>query len=107
MESEKQIEAYLIKQVEKRKGLAYKWVSPGNCGVPDRILFLPGGVVIPVELKAPDKEDNLSPMQKLQITKIGRTGTRVYVLSTRTEVDRLMQKYDANQMISRKEAMQI
>ena len=41
--------------------MAPKWVSPGHSGVPDRIVFLPGGRIIFVEVKAPGKK--LRPLQ--------------------------------------------
>lgn len=52
---EKEIEAYLVKRVKELGGRSYKWVSPGNVGVPDRIVLLPGGRIIFVELKQPGK----------------------------------------------------
>ena len=48
---EKDIEKILVDGVKGIGGRAYKWVSPGNNGVPDRIVFLPGGRIIFVELK--------------------------------------------------------
>lgn len=92
MDNEKQVERYLCQCVQRVGGKAYKWVSPGCCGVPDRLVFLPNGVIIPVELKAPGKEKNLSQLQKHEIRRMAEMGTRVYVLSTREEVDRFMQK---------------
>lgn len=91
MDDEKQVEHHLCLQVAASGGLAYKWVSPGCSGVPDRLVFLPNGVIIPVELKAPGRKGNLSSGQKLQIRRLARVGTRVYVLSTREEVDKFMQ----------------
>lgn len=92
MDKEKQIEQYLQNCVRSVGGRTYKWVSPGSRGVPDRLVFFPGGVIIPVELKAPGRKGNLSKSQQLQIKRIAAVGTRVYVLSTREEVDRFMQK---------------
>lgn len=40
---EKNIEARFVRGVKKAKGRAYKFVSPGNRGVPDRIIVLPKG----------------------------------------------------------------
>ena len=37
LESEKTVEAYLRDRMRSLGGKAYKWVSPGNDGVPDRI----------------------------------------------------------------------
>ena len=49
--SEKEIEKKMVKMVRDRGGLCYKFVSPMNPGVPDRIVITPGGRVIFVELK--------------------------------------------------------
>ena len=38
---ERTIENKLKKQIEKRGGIFFKFVSPGNKGVPDRIAILP------------------------------------------------------------------
>lgn len=60
---EKDLEAKLRKEVQKRGGLCLKWVCPGWSGVPDRIILLPGGRVHFVEMKRP-KGGRLSAMQK-------------------------------------------
>ena len=43
---ESEIEARLVRGVKALGGVAYKFVSPGNVGVPDRLVVLPGGRVI-------------------------------------------------------------
>ena len=58
---ERTVEKYLVKRVKEAGGMAPKWVSPGHSGVPDRIVFLPGGRIIFVEVKAPGKK--LRPLQ--------------------------------------------
>lgn len=45
MESEKETEKYLRDEIKKMGGAAYKFVSPGNAGVPDRLVCLPGGKI--------------------------------------------------------------
>lgn len=50
---EKDIEKKLKTLVERHDGLCLKWVCPGWAGVPDRIVLLPGGRVVFVELKRP------------------------------------------------------
>jgi len=52
---EKTIEAALIKRVKALGGMAEKYTSPNKRSVPDRIVTLPGGRIIFVELKAPGK----------------------------------------------------
>lgn len=59
---EKDLEAKLRKEIQKRGGLCLKWVCPGWSGVPDRIVLLPGGHVYFVEMKRP-KGGRLSAMQ--------------------------------------------
>ena len=53
---EKEIEKYLVKRMKEIGGECYKWSSPGNRGVPDRICIFPSGKVVFVELKAPGKK---------------------------------------------------
>lgn len=60
---EKDIEARLTAIVARYGGQCLKWVCPGWAGVPDRIILLPGGGIIFVELKRP-KGGRQSPMQK-------------------------------------------
>jgi len=49
---EKQIEMALVYRVKELGGLCEKFVSPGRRSVPDRLVTLPGGRIIFVELKA-------------------------------------------------------
>ena len=48
---EKTIERHLVNGVKKLGGLCYKFVSPGNQGVPDRIIITAQGRIIFAELK--------------------------------------------------------
>lgn len=75
--TEKEIEKILGKEIKKLGGRAYKWVSPGNDGVPDRIVILPDRPPIFVELKT-DK-GKLSPLQTVQIKRLKDLGQEVYV----------------------------
>lgn len=52
---EKQIEAALCRRVRELGGLCEKFTSPARRAVPDRLVTLPGGRVVFVELKAPGK----------------------------------------------------
>lgn len=49
--------------IGRNRGLCLKWVCPGFAGVPDRIVLLPGGRIVFVELKKP-KGGKVSKLQK-------------------------------------------
>ena len=69
---EKEIEKILILEVKKLGGRAYKWVSPGNDGVPDRIVIFPGRPPVFVELKT--DTGRLTALQKVQIDRLRSLG---------------------------------
>lgn len=60
---EKEIEQALVRKVKHHGGLCLKWVCPGWAGVPDRLVLLPGGRIVFVELKRP-KGGCLSKLQQ-------------------------------------------
>ena len=75
---EKEVEKFLVREVKKLGGISFKFISPGNAGVPDRIVILPSGKVIFVELKT-DK-GKLTKLQEVQIKKISDLGADARVL---------------------------
>ncbi len=87
--SEKNIEKYLVERVKQKGGRAYKWVSPGNDGVPDRIVCLPGGKVCFVELKAPGKKP--TKLQRLQLDRLRDLGFQTAVVDSKELVDTLLE----------------
>ena len=68
---EKEIERKLVKQIEKQGGLCWKFVSPNLPGVPDRIVILPNGRIIFVELKT-----EIGRLSRLQDYCIGQLRAR-------------------------------
>lgn len=81
---ESQIEARLVKMVRERGGLCYKFVSPSNPGVPDRIVITPKGRVIFTELKT--EIGRLTRIQEWQIEEMKKRGAEVRVLKGLDEV---------------------
>lgn len=75
---EKEIEKILVDEVRGLGGRVYKWISPGNDGVPDRIVILPGRVPIFAELKT--ETGKLSPLQKIQLERLDKLGQPVAVI---------------------------
>ena len=66
------IEKRLKKEIEKIGGKALKFVSPGMSGMPDRIVLLPGGEIVFVELKAPGKKRR--KLQEYRAKKLKKLG---------------------------------
>jgi len=89
---EREIEKYLVKRVKELGGKAFKFVSPGNDGVPDRLVCLPGGRVLFVELKSPGKKP--TPLQQMQMEFIRSLGFDVDWASSKADVDVLLRRYD-------------
>lgn len=81
---EKDIEKILVTEVRKLGGRAYKWVSPGNDGVPDRIVILPGLRPMFVELKT--ETGRLSAIQKIQIDRLRKMKQNVKILYGESQV---------------------
>ena len=75
---ESAVEQNIVRQVKALGGVAWKWVSPGRKGVPDRICIFPGGRVVFVELKRPGLTDGRSPTQKKVFGILERLGCTVW-----------------------------
>lgn len=85
---EKNIEHYLRDEIKAIGGRAYKFVSPGNAGVPDRLILLPKSRVVFAELKAPGKEP--TNLQNAQIKRLRVLGFSVFVVDSKPGVDELV-----------------
>lgn len=86
--TEKNLESKLRAEIKNLGGVAYKFLSPGNSGVPDRIILLPGGKIIFAELKT--DEGKLSKLQELQITRIKNLGFDARVVRGLAGVEELL-----------------
>lgn len=90
-ESEKETERFLIRMVKALGGRSYKWVSPGCSGVPDRIVILPGGRVVLVELKS--EGETSTKLQKKRQAELENLGCTVYRdIDTKEKVREMLQK---------------
>ena len=88
---ESQIENYLVKRVRGAGGDAYNWVSPSQRGVPDRIILMPGGHTIFVELKAAGRQRN--PLQTMMHQRLTELGQHAIVIDSVHQVDELISKF--------------
>lgn len=75
---ERDVEKYVSEEVRKLGGLSLKFVSPGNDGMPDRILVFPDGRALFVELKT--DVGRLSKVQEFQIGRLLDRGQQVCVV---------------------------
>lgn len=87
MKPEQQIEKYLEKLAKQNDFLYYKYVSPGNRGVPDRTLIGHGHTIF-VELKAPGGKPRI--LQKKIIKKMREHGADVRVISEKQQCEDLI-----------------
>jgi len=79
-QTESNIEKFFVSTTKSMGGKSYKWTSPSNRGVPDRICFFPGGLIILAELKAPGKKPR--PLQQKVIRTLRDLGTEVLVIDS-------------------------
>lgn len=84
---ERDVEKYLVDQVRRRGGMAIKWTAPSMSGVPDRIVFLPGGRVMFVEVKRPGEKPR--PLQERVMGMLQELGANVQWVENREEIDAL------------------
>ena len=76
--NEKFIEQKLVTAVKSKGGIALKFVSPSFAGMPDRLILMPGGLMVFAELKAPGMKPR--PLQVTRHEMLRRLGFRVYVI---------------------------
>ena len=81
---ESEIEKILVDEIRKMGGRAFKWVSPGNDGVPDRIVVLK------------TVTGKLTSLQRVQVGRLQKMGQDVRVLygekETRTFLEECRRK---------------
>lgn len=86
---EKSVENRLRQSCRRRGAIAYKFVSPGRRGVPDRLIVMPGGRCVFVELKQEGRKPDV--LQEREIERLRRLGAEVYVAAGAAEVVELLE----------------
>jgi len=94
--TEKHIEQKLTTAVKSLGGIAIKINSLSMSGLPDRLVLLPGGKVLFVELKAPGKE-----MRTLQVKRkrqLEALGFLVYCLDDIKQIEKILGEVMPNEV---------
>lgn len=86
--AENEIEKYLVDSIESVGGQCFKWVSPGNRGVPDRIVLMPGQKICFVETKR-ENGGRIRNLQKYRAKQIESYGFKTFFIKTKSQVDKL------------------
>ena len=75
---ERDIERWFVDELRKAGFLCFKFVSPANPGVPDRLVICPDGAIMFVELKT--KKGKLSKQQQVCIRQLTERHVKVYLV---------------------------
>lgn len=91
---EKTVEKELCNRVKSDLGgWALKFVSPGQNGVPDRVILVPSGRIYFVETKAPGKK--LRRLQEHVCGLIKQLGFKVLRIDTKEKVEAFVREVQA------------
>jgi hypothetical protein len=88
MSPERKLEAYLVDQCKKLGFLCRKVQWLGRSGAPDRVVFLPEGKTLWIELKSP--AGRVSEIQRLEFGRMEKLGHDVWIAYTREQIDNLL-----------------
>ena len=92
IESEKVLERKLCKRVKELGGHAYKFVSPNQRGVPDRLCILPNGKTVFVELKTTGKKP--TKLQELCMSELRELGQICEVVDSSEKLNNLISRLE-------------
>ena len=87
---EKTIENYLVKRIQSLGGECEKFTSPQRRSVPDRIIMMPGGKLVFVEVKRFGKQ--ATDMQARDHQRRRELGFIVWVVDSKSAVDTLVEE---------------
>ena len=94
-ESEKNLEARLVREIERRGGMALKYTSQYHRGIPDRVILMPYGRIYFVELKSTGKKP--TKLQAHAIDEINSLGFPAWIIDSTPELERLLLCIDNEQ----------
>ena len=89
MQNEKKVETSLVKHIKAIGGMALKQTA--IAGIPDRLLLLPQGRAVFVELKA--KGQKLRPLQQYRKEQLEKLGFEVYVIDDTTQISEFCSQF--------------
>ncbi len=87
---ESKLEQIFRDAVREKAGRAYKFISPGNAGVPDRLVVLPGNKIGFVELKQKGKKPR--PDQRRQLNILKQLGCVALVLDDAKQIPAVLEQ---------------
>lgn len=85
---ESELEKKFCGLVKQAGGKAYKFVSPGSAGVPDRIVVLPGAKIGFVELKRPGGQ--LRELQRVRCAELENLGCYTAVVDSEERAEEVI-----------------
>lgn len=86
--SEKAIERYLVERCREHGLPCLKYSNPNCVGYPDRLIVLPGGMVLWVELKSKGRKP--SKIQRARMAVLISMGHAVCIIDNKPAVDDLL-----------------
>jgi hypothetical protein len=89
---EASVETYLRGRVKDAGGLCIKLNPAGYVGIPDRLVLLPGGVLVFVECKKP-RGAKIARLQYYWRDRLVGLGFAHHYAFTRAEVDEIMEDF--------------
>ena len=91
-ESEKTLEARLVREIEARGGMALKYTSQFHRGIPDRICLIPPGILTFVELKSTGQKP--TKLQEHAMEKLTILGFDCLVIDTTEKLEEYLEHVD-------------
>lgn len=94
-ESEKALEARLVKEIQERGGMCLKYTSQYHRGIPDRIVLMPGGCCYFAEMKSTGKKP--TPLQERAIGQLREMAHLVAVIDSTEKLEDFLHTIDLEQ----------